>query len=752
MAITTLDQVIRQGERIKNYFENELNSGEIQTINGETKFIYKYRNEETPTILQGVDSAEILSPGKNVSVPATSSTVTVCGSGFYFDFQGGTVSLASGVSDSSIMGAATIYGNGGGNLYQADNSTIYNYTDNDTIFSSDDDALNAANSLGTAYYFLNSHTIRGEKNGNYYDYLGVGDYITFQNSNGDFSNLMVTLNLYAKTKNLESTKTFPSWEEIKLQKGSETAADNRSVFTGGSYYKSGKSNRVEASLLNGQAFASSKGNPYNTGVDQTTFDDLFISIQNEMNTNLALNEDADLKINAVSGDWDYGDTLANNYQYSYRIHFPVIIVKAYPVRSGKSAPDSLYAFIEQEPIKQEVTLSDSSTFTREDMSSVRQIIINNDIANTGTYDRPLVFFYEGPEVPLKKYHPELYDGDDYVGARPFLPIILNLYANFRGIIFAPNNPVIINGNGFKLEGFVVAREFRRLKTWKDFQNAKYSSGSDSGKPVYVYSDVATYKNNASKNAPFYAQVSNWKVKNSSSTSGYVQIKVNFGGTWYNAWVKDNQWYSSETLKDPNEFIQIEINGDQNYYAYFKDILLEVNLDANDEVVDSGGTTYVAQFDGRFYTPVTTESVTYSSSTYVGEAYSGGSVIFRASNKTITQKVNTMYVFGTRYTYTETYLNTEGVTKTKQTIMSIGDVAYEYVSPSDCAVEGSYSETPLSTPLADDDKLRYDYVNVFNLNADSIFNSFNNLSIYNYTYLNSDSHDMFFTTARFKHID
>ena len=42
-------------------------------------------------------------------------------------------------------------------------------------------------------------------------------------------------------------------------------------------------------------------------------------------------------------------------------------------------------------------------------------------------------------------------------------MILNLQANFRGILFAPSSPVIILGNGYKLEGFVVAREFVQLE-------------------------------------------------------------------------------------------------------------------------------------------------------------------------------------------------------------------------------------------------------------------------------------------------
>ena len=638
------------------------------------------------------------------------------------------------------------------------------------------------------------------------------------------------LPLYIQMKVKEKNNTFPNWEEIKVQKGNNsTAANNRSVLTGGSYYSSGNVNRVEASLLNGNSFASSKGNPYKTGVDQTAFDDLFIDYQGEMNRNLTTNGDEDLVPNTVSGNWDYGDdTTTNSYKYNYRIHFPVMMVSKYKVRAGKDS-DPLYAFIEQEPIKQIVYQSDGTSYLRGNMSSVRQIIICNDYANTDSDARPWVFFYEGPEIPyapsepdasdvlngtmtedeyyeqlvkLKKQahsdHPEYYDSDgDYIGDRPFLPIILNLYRDFRGIIFAPNNPVIINGNGYKMEGFVIAREFRRLKIYSDFQNAKYSGSSvsgDNGKPVYVYPNVSTYKGVSSKNAPFYAEVSNWKTKpsvssekggsnNTSSKTTYKYITINgtkyyaatiyLKDTTYQGWVKFGQWSTKSSNPDVNTYVKITLaDGTTRYtqvmssdYKSFTDnIFLEAQLKANSggtyDLVDSG-TAYIAQFDGKFYTPVTEEVVTYTGSVdslQLGDYYS-------ASGQTIKQKVNTMYVSNTKYKYTESYYNTEGITKTKTTIMSIGDVQYVNVTASDSSLDengnvtGNYTETPRNYgSFADDDKLRYDYVNVFNLKNTSTYSSFNNAQLRNYIYLKKtekstmSSHDMFFTTKRSRHIN
>lgn len=649
--------------------------------------------------------------------------------------------------------------------------------------------------------------------------------------------------LYIRMKQHEKLETYSSWEEVKVQNGNNaTTANNRSVLTGGSYYEKGNFNRVEASLLNGNSFASSKGNPYKTGVDQTKYDDLFIDFQGELNRNLSVNEDADLKISSVSGNWDYwlngndlyNNTLKQHEQYNFRIHFPIMIVSRYKIREGKIGTDPLYAFIEQEPIIQPVTLSNGTTYTRGNMSAVRQIIINNDYENTDkATERPIVFFYEGPEIPyapsqpdpnltdktktrnpmskedwyellvkMKKQahkdHPEYYDEDgDYIGERPFLPVILNLWRNFRGIIFTPNNPVIINGNGYKFEGFVVAREFRRLKTYSDFQNAKYADGTDKGKPVYVYPDVSTYKNKSDKNSPFYAQVSNWNTKPSatneqwydSGTKKYItsstivisgttyrKATIKFKDTSYTGWVKQGQWYTKNDNPNINNHVEIYIDGDSNTKRFVKviddnyvnptgNLLLEANLKATSDgkaydLVDSG-TAYVAQFDGKYYTPVTEETVTYTGGVdnlTRGDYYS-------SSGKTIWQKVNTMYVSATKYKYTETYLNTEGKQKTKTTIMSIGDVQYVNVTASDSSMDesgnvtGEYTETPRNHgTFADDDKLRYDYVNVFNLRSNSTYNSFDNVQLANYVYLKKtekstlDSHDMFFTTARSRHID
>lgn len=557
--------------------------------------------------------------------------------------------------------------------------------------------------------------------------------------------------LYDQMKAKEKSETYATWEDVKVAKNNNsTAANDRSVLTGGASYTSGNLNRIEMSILNGDAFSSNKSNPtVRSSTDQKLFDDLFIDFQGEMNKSMWQGIDVDLDVSKTSGNWDYGDALASNLQYSYRVHFPVCINIAYPIRTGKAAPDCLYAFIEQEPIVRKVIQSNGTSYNRGNMSSIRQIIISANVANTNTStDRPIVFFYEGPEIATQEENSAVYDTDgDYKGVRPFLPVILNLNANFRGILFAPNNPVVINGNGYKFEGFVVGQSFKRLKTSSDFANTTYASGSDKGKPAYI-----SFTYNGGKG---YAGVKDWQELNSSSTSGYTSTKIEFNGVWLDGYIRNGQFYSRDENPDISQYARISDSSTSKRYAFFKDILLKTTLD---------GKNYVATYTGKFYVPVSEEKVTYTGkvSTVSITSGDGSQTVYTSSGKTITQKVNTMYISGTPYKYTATYLGskTEKV-KTRELTMAVGDVQFMDIGTVEQVkdADGNWTETPGdSTSFTDDDKVRYDYVSIFNLKSDSTYNSFLNVGLVNYTYLAKNefgantSHDMFFTTKRSKNID
>ena len=98
-------------------------------------------------------------------------------------------------------------------------------------------------------------------------------------------------------------------------------------------------------------------------------------------------------------------------------------------------------------------------------------------ANTSSNARPLIIFYEGSDRGLTEVVDDTDKNSSQSGSpkqaypnlswRDSKPVILNLNADFRGILFAPNSPVVINGNGKNFYGFVVAKEFVRVTTESD---------------------------------------------------------------------------------------------------------------------------------------------------------------------------------------------------------------------------------------------------------------------------------------------
>lgn len=132
---------------------------------------------------------------------------------------------------------------------------------------------------------------------------------------------------------------------------------------------------------------------------------------------------------------------------------------------GNLLPDILWGRIESEPMLfYPDALNGKATYMNKmtrALSSVRQIIINVNSSNYNTGSvtyRPVIIFYDGPER---------YSLDDPL--RDSKPVILNLGKPFRGVLFAPNSPVVVVGNAQnQFQGFVVAKKYMRLKEDKDF--------------------------------------------------------------------------------------------------------------------------------------------------------------------------------------------------------------------------------------------------------------------------------------------
>lgn len=139
-------------------------------------------------------------------------------------------------------------------------------------------------------------------------------------------------------------------------------------------------------------------------------------------------------------------------------------------------PDILWTKVESDPMWFNLEFRTIAT-----LSSVRQIVMNVTESNTETTTvtkdgethtvykyRPFFIVYMGPETnqPLA------------TSTRQSQPVILNLYENWNAILYMPNSPVIINGNSHSLTGFVIAKEYHRLKTIDEYDDTEYIKGSD----------------------------------------------------------------------------------------------------------------------------------------------------------------------------------------------------------------------------------------------------------------------------------
>ena len=100
-----------------------------------------------------------------------------------------------------------------------------------------------------------------------------------------------------------------------------------------------------------------------------------------------------------------------------------------------------------------------------ELNSVRQMILNFNASNAGDEYRPVVIFYDGPET--NDIYASYKDRTDVLH-RKSLPVIVNLNADFNGILYMPNSPVVLNDNGYNFKGFIVAKEYKLLKTESDF--------------------------------------------------------------------------------------------------------------------------------------------------------------------------------------------------------------------------------------------------------------------------------------------
>ena len=153
-----------------------------------------------------------------------------------------------------------------------------------------------------------------------------------------------------------------------------------------------------------------------------------------------------------------------------RIKSIVNVIEPYAVRNLSALPASeiSYDVYTDEPNKidplfirlesEEYNTGSGSSWVT---NTVRDISINIKADNTektlsGVYKyRPMIFFYDGPVG-------EDEDGDG-IGergkGRKSKTVVLSLEEDFRGILFAPNSSVHVEGNGHKFQGIIIAEKF-----------------------------------------------------------------------------------------------------------------------------------------------------------------------------------------------------------------------------------------------------------------------------------------------------
>lgn len=218
---------------------------------------------------------------------------------------------------------------------------------------------------------------------------------------------------------------------------------------------------------------------------------------NKDSLNIDFRWDTQKKSTANTQDWDllpasevinygYQDGWSKYLANQYRIRFNADFNTPYNTRHPKDpTPDVLWIRIESDPINN-LSYIGKDENKHYSYNSVRQITININQANTAKYTdaesnkgvpgsykyRPLFIFYDGPEnldFALDE------KGNQIRRAQPF---VVNLNADFNGIIFVPESPAIIRGNGHTWNGFIIARSFVVAVTEDDLTKGNYFERND----------------------------------------------------------------------------------------------------------------------------------------------------------------------------------------------------------------------------------------------------------------------------------
>ena len=244
----------------------------------------------------------------------------------------------------------------------------------------------------------------------------------------------------------------------------------RSDKTKGIRYVSGSPVRTESVSIRTN---NKDDDPLSSGAETTANGNKWYGVNEVDSINIDFRADI---LKNFTTDWDLGQAVENQkYEFNKeegfswdknngddkRILFNAEFNEYFTTRDSSKVADPLWVRIESEPIKHLDYKPDHTNY-----NSVRQITLNFNSDNTGVENghythRPYVIFYMGPEnIDYAK-------DSNGVLIRHSQPVVINLNTSLNAIIYMPNSPVVINGNGNKLTGFVIARCFLKSVTEDD---------------------------------------------------------------------------------------------------------------------------------------------------------------------------------------------------------------------------------------------------------------------------------------------
>ena len=310
--------------------------------------------------------------------------------------------------------------------------------------------------------------------------------------------------------------TITSYGEGKYGESSSVAATVASINTDASSsgYNPKHDGSEKKTYQDGISASDNKGDSKGLGYPFTwkRLDSINIDFRPEVTLSGEwLSEDWDLEcgfdgVTTIHNQFETSGSEENKIRFDYvkrlRIHTSMNFENPYKVRPDvdtDAEPDVLWARIESEPILYKPDVTDSSNLaglssivSTTTLNSVNQIILNFNQSNHNTNGqnyRPVIIFYDGPETySIYSYYDTI---NKFV--RKSKPVIVNLNAPYRGILYAPNSPVVVIGD-YKdnFEGFIVAKEYVELKGDDDFV--------DSGEVRYFNKPTRQYEYTREVNA------------------------------------------------------------------------------------------------------------------------------------------------------------------------------------------------------------------------------------------------------------